>query len=930
MSRIFYRFCIPFLLLLLHLFAQAEPPAACGAPPTVLLSSQPNIFNEQQEQWLGDAMADMVERDNTPVQDAAENEYLDHIAKRLLDVLPPTKIRFRVILVDSPEVNGFSLAGGRVYLTRKLVANARSEDEVASVIAHEMGHILSHQFAIETTADLKRLLNVTSVTDKADIYAKFQHLIDASLKDKHPGQGGDSDDKQNEADLVAVYATAAAGYRPQAYAEFWDRMFFVKGKVGGPLSDFFGVTKPESKRLRAIQKLVAALPPGCGASDSNDNPAFEEWRSLVIANQPGTLTTDIKPISQSVLTPPLRMDLEQLRFSRDGRYILAQDETSIFVLNREPYYPIFRFDAENALPAEFSPDSKHVVFLTRGLHTEEWSIADQKLVTSHEPLSQHDCIQSKLSPDGRTIFCIALREDDPYVYLDLFVLNVADGSVIFQKKGFFEPTFNFLVQLAISAYSPVPTELMYSSLSSDGNFLLIGPSESKLAFDLRNRTLVPVKGDLKHDVTGAYAFIGSDKVLGVASGVPDRSGLFSFPEGRRLQAAPFELADLESVTDGNYVLSHDVKDYAIGLADVSQSQFIAASKAPAMDVWNGVVVNETVDGAVLMRKIVKTENSVTQSATLALSPLGGAVRTALSDDGRLLAISTRTRGGIWDANTGQRLVLTHSFNSAFFAPDDSLYAEFAKFGNTDRAIAKLSFGSGPAQAKAMNYKEEDDTRLTFGMLQQWKHIDRKHTELIVHKVDDNSVLWSRTFEGGEPAHTYNLVPGETILSFPLKTDFARNRMNEISQLGAEAAGLKEKDSGRLIQVLDNSTGKILHELVLLVPQTYTGVGGVNVVGNQLYLSSGDNRTMVYDLGTRTQLRQLFGYVIAVDPTSNRVCTVNRRDEAVVYDAEGHQVASYHTGAPLRFAHFEQSGGRLMLFTADQKIRVVQIEAGATN
>jgi hypothetical protein len=107
-----------------------------------------------------------------------------------------------------------------------------------------MGHILSHQFAIETTADMKRLLGVTSVGDKADIYAKFQQLVDARMKDKHPGPGGDSDEKQNEADTVSVYATAAAGYRPQAYGEFWDRMFFVDGKVGGKLSDFFGSTKP--------------------------------------------------------------------------------------------------------------------------------------------------------------------------------------------------------------------------------------------------------------------------------------------------------------------------------------------------------------------------------------------------------------------------------------------------------------------------------------------------------------------------------------------------------------------------------------------------------------------------------------------------------------------------------------------------------------
>ena len=88
--------------------AQAAP-NGCPAPPAVLKLTQPNIFSEQQEQWLGDAMADQIERYYKPVQDPAENEYLDRIVKRLLAALPPTTIQFKVLLVDSPEGNGFSL-----------------------------------------------------------------------------------------------------------------------------------------------------------------------------------------------------------------------------------------------------------------------------------------------------------------------------------------------------------------------------------------------------------------------------------------------------------------------------------------------------------------------------------------------------------------------------------------------------------------------------------------------------------------------------------------------------------------------------------------------------------------------------------------------------------------------------------------------------
>ena len=137
------------LLLSSSVIPAQTTPKGCPAPPAILKSTQPNIFSEQQEQWLGDAMADQIERFYKPVKDPAENEYLGHIANRLLAALPPTTIHFRVILLDSDQVNAFSLAGGRIYLFSKLVVNAKNEDEVASVIGHEMGHILSHQFAYE-------------------------------------------------------------------------------------------------------------------------------------------------------------------------------------------------------------------------------------------------------------------------------------------------------------------------------------------------------------------------------------------------------------------------------------------------------------------------------------------------------------------------------------------------------------------------------------------------------------------------------------------------------------------------------------------------------------------------------------------------------------------------------------------------------------
>ena len=916
--------------------------AACGTPPAVLKLMQPNIFTEQQEQWLGDAMSDMIERYYKPVKDPAENAYLARIAQRLLGALPPTTIQFKVLLVDSPEVNGFSIAGGHVYLTRKLVANAKNEDEVASVIGHEMGHILSHQFAIETTANMKRLLGVTSVGDKADIYAKFERLVDAEMKDKHPAKDGNSDEGQDEADVVAVYATAAAGYRPQAYAEFWDRMFFIDGKLGGALSDFFGTTKPEQKRLRAIQKLVKALPAGCGAAADIDSAEFEQWRTLVVANQAVAVEANVKPVAEVELTPPLRMDLDRLRYSRDGKYILAQDESSISVLSREPYRQLFRFDAEKALPAEFSPDSQRIVFHTAGLHVEEWSVKEQKLVASHEPVAKQDCVQTKLSPDGRTLFCFSVREQDEDLVLDLAMLDTANGEVLFQKKGVMTLSYYEIYLLEIAARYGLTINLIPSSISADGNTMLVGPGSNKLSFDLRTRQPIALGGELKSGINSSYAFMGNDKVfVSMVGGFAKNPGLFSFPEGKRQQAIAFAASDLESVTGGNYVLSHDVNDYAVGLGDLAAAKFILASKTPAMDVYDGMLLNENVDGSVVMHKIGDQDRTNDPTTMLPLSPLSSSLRVSASADGRLIALGTRTRGGVWSLRNGTRVLLANHFNAAVFAPDDTVYIEFPKVGKQERSIVHFEYA--PFSSTRVSYKVDDTMRLGDGMLQEWKPAEKgkKGVELIVHDVRDNSILWRRSFDGGEPAHTANVNPGSLLLSFPLKTDYAKMRLKAGGVLADQAAAIKNRDEGRLIQMLDAGNGNVLHELVLAVPGEYEGVGGINIVGDLLYLTSADNRTMVYTLATGKQVRQVFGYVVAADPVTGRVCTVNRRDEAIVYDSQGQELAHYNMGSLLRFAAFrtsaqnsgEQGSGKvgadqLVLFTADQKVRTMAIPNAA--
>src|SRR5262245_55809882 len=314
-------------------------------PPTPQLSREPNIFTEEQEVDLGDAIAEQIQRNFRVIDDDEVTGHLRRIGERVVKHLPPTKLRFQFFLVDLPEANAFVLPGGRIYVSRKMVAFAQSEDELAAVIAHEIGHLVARQQSIAMTRRLKEALGVTQVTDRRDIFDKYNLLVENAARKPEVFRRGENHEgkDQIEADQIGLFALVASGYDPQVWPRLFDRLVETKGKTGNFFSDLFGVTGPESKRLREMIKVVEALPPGCVETRAKEQASeYSRWQSAVVSYTGlGRKESLHSVVSKTTLEPPLRGDITHLRFSPDGKYILAQDDSGISVLTREPFRSVF-------------------------------------------------------------------------------------------------------------------------------------------------------------------------------------------------------------------------------------------------------------------------------------------------------------------------------------------------------------------------------------------------------------------------------------------------------------------------------------------------------------------------------------------------------------------------------------------------------------
>src|SRR6185369_2294900 len=116
-------------------------------------------------------------------------------------------------------------------------------------------------------------------------------------------------------------------------------------------------------------------------------------------------------ISKGRLQPFLRSGVKHFKFSPDGKYLIAQDESGVNILSREPLAFLFRINIDDAKFAKFSPDSKNVIIQTYGLRVEKWDVETRRPVTTKEVYVREACVETGLSPDGKTLVCYSTKGD---------------------------------------------------------------------------------------------------------------------------------------------------------------------------------------------------------------------------------------------------------------------------------------------------------------------------------------------------------------------------------------------------------------------------------------------------------------------------------------------------------------------------------------
>lgn len=204
---------------------QAQP---VGIPSMGLASAAE--LSPGVERTLGDAIMEQGRRDPAYIADPDVLQYLTDMGRKLATHADTSVERINVFALRDPQINAFALPGGYIGINSGLVVAAGSEAELASVVAHEIGHVLQRHIARGMTqraqsghammAALAGAL-LAALSGSPDLAMGVAAFGQAAAVDR---QLGFSRQAEQEADRTGLEMMTRAGYDPAGMVRMFERL----------------------------------------------------------------------------------------------------------------------------------------------------------------------------------------------------------------------------------------------------------------------------------------------------------------------------------------------------------------------------------------------------------------------------------------------------------------------------------------------------------------------------------------------------------------------------------------------------------------------------------------------------------------------------------------------------------------------------------
>src|SRR6266403_236478 len=219
-----------------------------------------NLYSLEREIGLGKQLAQEVEKSSKLIDDPIVTEYVNRVGQNLVRN-SDARVPFTIKVIDSDEVNAFALPGGFFYVNSGLILRAQEESELAGVMAHEISHVTArHGTKNATKGELMQLATIPLILlgpggwAGYGIYQGLNLAIPVTYLKF-------SRDAEREADFLGLQYMYKAGYDPNSYVTFFERIQADEKRRPGSIPKVFSTHPPTPERIENTQKEIAKILP---------------------------------------------------------------------------------------------------------------------------------------------------------------------------------------------------------------------------------------------------------------------------------------------------------------------------------------------------------------------------------------------------------------------------------------------------------------------------------------------------------------------------------------------------------------------------------------------------------------------------------------------------------------------------------------------
>jgi predicted Zn-dependent protease len=225
-------------------------------------------FSWEQEVKLGQQASKDVAATFGIYRDPQLQRYVEDVGQRVLARShlrrPGTEEQFRRTpvtfqILDSPIINAMALPGGYIYVTRGMLAHLNNEDQLAVVLAHEIGHVAARHAARQTWQQQigQGLLLGGAILGQSVLGLPAQQLLNLGGAAAQLLFLRYSREDELEADRLGVEYSSLAAYDAQQVAEFFRTLSRIQEKEGQGLPNFLSTHPDPGDRVALIRQLSA-------------------------------------------------------------------------------------------------------------------------------------------------------------------------------------------------------------------------------------------------------------------------------------------------------------------------------------------------------------------------------------------------------------------------------------------------------------------------------------------------------------------------------------------------------------------------------------------------------------------------------------------------------------------------------------------------